>query len=177
MSDFAFALTRSGYVVTGFVCACTHYLVFKEPTIGASVTPRDHFTPGAQPGPMLRSAALPTAFRGTFRGYYSPSTLSTPQPPLTGALGKRLTSVEEPLELRKRWPSKGWLTFRGQKKLLRTTPANSRCNLAADVAARTFSEYRVPVPVRQAPSTNRRRRRRSFQSNAPDFARRQLTAC
>ena len=41
----------------GLVCACTHYLVFKEPTVCAPVAPSP-----LEPLP----AVSPTAFRGTF---------------------------------------------------------------------------------------------------------------
>src|SRR5205823_2823692 len=50
------------------VCACTLYPVFKEPTVRAPVAP----------SPVKRfSAAWPTAFRGTLRGYRKHPPLST----------------------------------------------------------------------------------------------------
>jgi hypothetical protein len=57
---------------TGLVCACTHYLVFKEPTAEPpeATLPRLLLRPTRRPSgncPML--SASPTAFRGTFRGY------------------------------------------------------------------------------------------------------------
>jgi len=51
-------------VVTGFVCACTHYLVFKEPTDQSSLERLEAFCrSGAQPLPWtVSSAAPPTVF-------------------------------------------------------------------------------------------------------------------
>src|SRR5437660_12838319 len=40
--------------MTGSVCACTHYLVFKEPTAGAPVAPHRHRSSGAFPRCSIR---------------------------------------------------------------------------------------------------------------------------
>jgi hypothetical protein len=55
------ALTLSHFSMTGLCCACTHYLVFKEPTIDRQALGSPRRIPAAS-----RSGSKPTAFRGTF---------------------------------------------------------------------------------------------------------------
>jgi len=54
--------------VTGFVCACTHYLVFKEPTDWMSKEHRRGLKSAGGPNPSPETGRLraPTVFRGTF---------------------------------------------------------------------------------------------------------------
>jgi hypothetical protein len=56
LSDSALELTLSSLVLTGCVCACTHYLVFKEPTLGfalGNIRPRPCF---GEPSEVTRAS-------------------------------------------------------------------------------------------------------------------------
>jgi hypothetical protein len=64
LSDERFALARSA--PPDACCACTHYLVFKEPETQPAVT-ASHAPPVQVRDPTDRSSL--TGFRGTFSGY------------------------------------------------------------------------------------------------------------
>jgi hypothetical protein len=72
LSDVALGLTPSSSAVTGFVCACTHYLVFKEPTVCAPVAPSP-----ATPPPTASSAAVDRV-QGNLLRLLAPPTLVNP---------------------------------------------------------------------------------------------------
>jgi len=127
----------------GLVCACTHYLVFKEPTVCAPVAP----------SPRKRRAG---AFRRPQSGepFEVTRTIQPCQCPFRGRPGgarERRNDGSETLELEDfaLGPAlKNSSRCVGRPKNL-LNPSRSLAALAADIALRTSSEYRVRFARRQ----------------------------